>query len=170
RLRREPRTCGCGVTARAHIHVRTRYRGHPWPLPRHTRTSTSSACLCLPTCRSRSCRRPRRGVVYRDAAVCIAVAGKAGSYTNECSAHVGDGMRGLRKPLPSQTKVVPSTYRWTSPGRGDGASGTGTCHGPECAHGCAPEGCTIPTAGRRPRPEPHTSGALAHAPEGCTIP
>src|SRR5690606_15272132 len=80
RLRREPRTCGCGVTARAHIHVRTRDRGHPWPLPRHTRTSTSSACLCLLTCRSRSCRRPRRGVVCRDAAACIAVAGKTGSY------------------------------------------------------------------------------------------
>src|SRR5690606_1450171 len=45
--------------------------------------------------------------------------------------------------------------RRTSSGRGDGASGTGTCHGPECAHGCAPEGCTIPPAGRRPHPKPN---------------
>src|SRR5690606_1156734 len=146
RLRREPRTCGCGVTARAHIHVRTRYRGHPWPLPRHTRTSTASACLCLLTCRSRSCRRPRRGVVCRDAAACIAVAGKAGSYTNECSAQ----MRGARTPLPSQTKPRKPFHEGRHPAGGMGQVAQGRATAPSTHMDVRPRGAPSPRSGDGP--------------------
>src|SRR5690606_12370552 len=70
---------------------------------------------------------------------------------------------------PTKNEAAASICRWTASGRGDGASGTWMCRDRECAQGCAPERCTIPPVGRRPRPEPHTSGALAHAPERCTI-
>jgi len=121
--------------------VRTRYRGHPWPLPRHTRTSTSSACRCrLPRCRSRPCRRPRRGVVCRDAAACT------GSPA---------------RPAPTNNEAAPSTYRWTSSGRG----GWGKWHmdvpRPRVRTWMCARGVHHPPVGRRPRPKPAIKSAPA---------
>src|SRR5690606_34802346 len=80
------------------------------------------------------------------AAACIAVAGKTGSYTNECSAQ----MRGARTPLPSQTKPGHQYTEGRRPAGGMGQVAQGCATAPSAHMDVRPRGAPSPRSGDGP--------------------